>query len=69
MTLCSYSNQLDTSKCFMCLDDSMIIPSNKVCDGEVDCTDLSDECMCMGNSPHICKHVKSFADEIVTLFV
>ena len=60
---------MDTSKCFMCLDNSMIIPSNKVCDGEVDCTDLSDECMCLDKSPHICKQVKKFADEMVTLFV
>nr|XP_039249024.1 uncharacterized protein LOC120326749 isoform X1 [Styela clava] len=33
-------------KCFRCLDKSLVIPNNRVCDGIMDCKDLSDECLC-----------------------
>lgn len=32
--------------CFMCMDNSLIIPINKLCDGVLDCRDSSDECLC-----------------------
>nr|XP_018671019.2 sortilin-related receptor-like [Ciona intestinalis] len=33
-------------KCFKCLDGKLLISPNQVCDGIVDCYDLSDECLC-----------------------
>lgn len=33
-------------KCFRCLDRSKIIPASQLCDGIVQCQDLSDECLC-----------------------
>ncbi|CAK8686046.1 unnamed protein product [Clavelina lepadiformis] len=32
--------------CFKCLDDRLIISPKQVCDGAIDCFDLSDECLC-----------------------
>ncbi|CAK8690274.1 unnamed protein product [Clavelina lepadiformis] len=32
--------------CFKCLDNRLIISSKQVCDGVIDCFDLSDECLC-----------------------
>ncbi|CAK8693080.1 unnamed protein product [Clavelina lepadiformis] len=50
------SVKFDRAKCFKCLDDSMIVPRHKVCDGVVDCSDLTDECLCE-NVPEICNYV------------
>jgi len=41
----------------MCMDQSMMVPQSKVCDGIMDCTDLSDECLCSKNVPKICDMV------------
>jgi len=51
---------LDKTKCFECLDGTMIINRNGVCDKIMDCSDLSDECLCDGNLPIICEKVKNF---------
>ncbi|CAK8687931.1 unnamed protein product [Clavelina lepadiformis] len=40
--------------CFRCLDNRLIIASAQVCDGEIDCHDLSDECLCDRISLEIC---------------
>ena len=32
--------------CFQCLDGLLLILPNQVCDGKIDCYDLSDECLC-----------------------
>ncbi|XP_076812331.1 uncharacterized protein LOC143459189 isoform X2 [Clavelina lepadiformis] len=47
----------DHSLCFECLDRSMIIPRHGVCDGVIDCSDLSDECLCEGERPRICDDI------------
>ena len=36
----------DNSACFQCFDNRLLILTNQVCDGNVDCHDLSDECLC-----------------------
>ncbi|XP_026690896.2 uncharacterized protein LOC108949594 [Ciona intestinalis] len=33
-------------KCFRCLDGKLMISGKQVCDGVIDCYDLSDECLC-----------------------
>ena len=46
---CNDSSDLcsnDSSACFQCLDQRLIISSNQVCDGVSDCYDMSDECLC-----------------------
>ncbi|XP_076799429.1 uncharacterized protein LOC143444168 isoform X2 [Clavelina lepadiformis] len=48
---------LDSSLCFQCFLGGVIIPRNKICDGIIDCPDLSDECLCQGNVPRICNDV------------
>ena len=37
-------------KCYQCLDKRLLISSRQVCDGVMDCYDLSDECLCDGTS-------------------
>ena len=36
----------DKNACFQCLDGLLLILPNQVCDGKIDCYDLSDECLC-----------------------
>ena len=36
----------DQNACFKCLDGLLLILPNQVCDGKIDCFDLSDECLC-----------------------
>ena len=36
----------DKNACFQCLDGQLLILPNQVCDGKIDCYDLSDECLC-----------------------
>ena len=35
----------------------MMISRNQVCDEIIHCSDLSDECLCSGKVPEICKDV------------
>ncbi|XP_039261637.2 uncharacterized protein LOC120337813 [Styela clava] len=42
------SGYLNISKCFQCLDGT-IISAVQVCDSQIDCKDLSDECLCSFN--------------------
>ena len=35
----------------------MIIPRHKVCDDVIDCSDLSDECLCEGEELEVCRAV------------
>ena len=41
--LCLFANN---DSCFQCLDKRLWISSKQVCDGVLDCYDLSDECLC-----------------------
>ena len=43
--LCNYNN----ISCFECLDKRLLVSSKQVCDGVIDCYDLSDECLCETN--------------------
>ena len=40
---------LHNHSCFECFDKSLVVSSNQVCDGFVDCGDASDECLCKNN--------------------
>jgi len=42
-------------RCFLCLDQKLIISPKQVCDGVVDCYDVSDECLCSDQS--VCNSV------------
>nr|XP_039260639.1 uncharacterized protein LOC120336918 isoform X3 [Styela clava] len=48
------------SKCFLCLNDVTVIAVTSVCDGIIDCPDLSDECLCDKDRPSICEQVISY---------
>ena len=50
--------KLNRTRCFECLDSSIVIPVSRVCDEFVDCPDLSDECLCEGKVPKICDRVR-----------
>ena len=39
----------DNGSCFECLDKRLLISSLQVCNGVIDCYDLSDECLCDAN--------------------
>ncbi|XP_076819347.1 uncharacterized protein LOC143465083 [Clavelina lepadiformis] len=43
--------------CFKCLDNRLIISPKQVCDGVVDCFDLSDECLCENPSLPECLNI------------
>ncbi|CAK8686056.1 unnamed protein product [Clavelina lepadiformis] len=45
--------------CFKCLDNRLIISPKQVCDGVIDCFDLSDECLCENPSLPACLDVFS----------
>ena len=36
----------DKNACFQCLDGLLLISPDQMCDGKIDCYDLSDECLC-----------------------
>jgi len=40
------SDSCDDENCITCLDGSTVISKAQVCDGQVDCADSSDECVC-----------------------
>ncbi|XP_076802491.1 uncharacterized protein LOC143446638 isoform X2 [Clavelina lepadiformis] len=40
--------------CFKCLDNHLIISPKQVCDGVIDCHDLSDECLCENTTAPDC---------------
>ncbi|XP_078492171.1 uncharacterized protein LOC108950168 [Ciona intestinalis] len=42
-------------KCFRCLDEKLMISPKQVCDGVIDCYDLSDECLCQDQT--VCDNV------------
>ncbi|XP_078492170.1 uncharacterized protein LOC144747761 [Ciona intestinalis] len=42
-------------KCFRCLDERVLISPKQVCDGVLDCYDLSDECLCQDQT--VCDNV------------
>lgn len=46
MACFSITEHGDCHRCFRCIDNSMTIADKQVCDGTVDCPDLSDECLC-----------------------
>ena len=49
---CSDESDLCQSKedsCFQCFDKRLVISSKQLCDGSVDCYDLSDECLCQSS--------------------
>ncbi|CAK8685700.1 unnamed protein product [Clavelina lepadiformis] len=45
--------------CFQCLDSRLIISPKQVCDGVIDCFDLSDECLCENPSLPECLDIFS----------
>ena len=57
-TIPASDRKLNRTRCFECLDSSIVIPVSRVCDGLVDCPDLSDECLCEGEIPTICGRIK-----------
>jgi len=57
------STSFNPTLCFQCLDESMIIPRKLVCNGIVDCSDLSDECLCPRSVPSVCKMVQNRVDQ------
>ena len=42
----------------------MLIPELSVCDGVIDCDDLSDECLCEGKKISICDKVIKFGEKV-----
>ena len=55
----NFSAIFNQTRCFLCLDGSMVIPRLKVCDNVIDCSDLSDECLCEGKIPEVCNGITS----------
>lgn len=51
------ARSLSERKCFRCLRGDMIIAAANVCDGIIDCADMSDECACASGTPEICQQV------------
>jgi len=50
--LCFSNNEF---RCFLCLDKRHFISAKQVCDGMLDCSDASDECLCSNSS--VCDEV------------
>ena len=52
-------DKLQRQICHKCISDNILIPTAKVCDGIVDCPDLSDECLCENSDNlQICADIK-----------
>nr|CAB3263304.1 uncharacterized protein LOC108950436 [Phallusia mammillata] len=45
----------------------MLVPRHQVCDGIINCADLSDECLCEKQVSNICNHVKLRTERLPTL--
>ena len=57
--LCSESSD----SCFECFDKLLLISSKQVCDGIIDCYDLSDECLCHSKIHHsLCVALLAFSN-------
>nr|XP_026692278.1 low-density lipoprotein receptor-related protein 1B-like [Ciona intestinalis] len=58
LPFCEYNQNLcalEGGRCFQCFDGMYINSASQVCDGEIDCYDLTDECLCENKT--ICNDV------------
>jgi len=44
----------------------MIVATTSVCDGIIDCPDMTDECLCDAVRPEICKKIHFYENAIQT---
>ena len=52
-------DKLQRQSCHKCISGNTLIPTAKVCDGIIDCPDLSDECLCENSDNlQICADMK-----------